>query len=66
MISCHISQQAFIEGVLQKHNLTQISSVKTPYYRLGLKFNRILIDGMDATSKPKETQWYQSILRCLN
>ena len=64
-LSCHISQQAFIKGIPQKHNLQQLFSAKLPYLS-GFKIDRIQMDGMDAASKLKETQRYQSIAGCLN
>ena len=30
-ISCHVSQQAMVEGMLQKFNLQQIKPANTPY-----------------------------------
>lgn len=63
-VSCHISQQAFIEGMLHKFNLTHISPASTPH-RSGLKINRIDQDGATVNSKAF-TQRYQSIMGCLN
>ena len=39
-LACHVSQQAFVEGMLQKFELQHISTVDTPYCS-GLKINRI-------------------------
>jgi hypothetical protein len=49
-IACHISQQAFIEGMLQKFNLQHLSTTNTPF-RSGLKIDRIDRDGKDVSTK---------------
>ena len=49
-LSCHISQQAFVEGLLQKFNLEHITPAKTPY-RSGIKIGRVKHDGKDPSTK---------------
>ena len=64
-IACHISQQAFIEGMLQKFNLQHLSTTNTPY-RSGLKIDRIDRDGKDVSTKQDLLKRYQSIIGGLN
>ena len=49
-VSCHVSQQAMVEGMLQKFNLQQLKPAKTPY-RSGLKIDRIEHDGINPSDK---------------
>lgn len=56
--SCHVSQQAFVEGLLHKLNLNHIVKTNTPY-RLGVKINRIKQDGVNPSNKSKLVNDYQ-------
>ena len=61
-VACHISQQAFVEGMLQKFNLRHIKPSKTPY-RSGLKIDRVEAGGY---TDEKDINRYQSVVGCLN
>ena len=63
-ISCHVSQQAFVEGVLQNLNLSHIKTANSPY-QSGLKIDRIKHDYQPIDS-PEFVQKYQSLVGCLN
>ena len=64
-VSCHISQQAMIEGMLEKHNFPDISGSRSPY-RSGLKIDRIEHDGKDPSTKEKLVRKFQSIMGGIN
>ena len=64
-VSCHISQQAMIEGMLEKHNYAHISGSRSSY-RSGLKIDRIEHDGKDPSTKEKLVRTYQSIMGGIN
>ena len=64
-ISCHISQQAMIDGMLEKHNYSHCTTARSPY-RSGLKIDRIELDGIDPSQKEKLVREYQSIVGGLN
>ena len=51
-VSCHILQQAMIEGMLEKHNVSQWNDARSPY-RSGLKIDRIEHDGKNPSTKEK-------------
>ena len=61
-LSCHVSQQAFVEGMLQNFNMSHIVPADTPY-RSGLKIDRI---EEDPSPEKKFLTRYQSIVGCLN
>ena len=52
MVPFHISQQAMIEGMLEKHNFPDITGARSPY-QSGLKIDRIEHDGKDPSTKEK-------------
>ena len=64
-VSCHSSQQAMIEGMLEKHNFPDIAGSRSPY-RSGLKINRIKHDGKDPSTKEKLMRTFQSIMGGIN
>ena len=64
-VSCHVSQQAFIETVLEKNGMTDCSPAKTPY-RSGLKIDRIEHDNVPIENKSKLIHNFQSIMGCIN
>ena len=64
-VMCHISQQAMVDGMLEKHNLTHIKPSRSPY-RSGLKIDRIEHDNVDPSQKAELVQKYQSIVGGLN
>ena len=64
-VSCHISQQAMIEGMLEKHNFPDISGSRSPH-RLGLKINRIKHNGKDPSTREKLVRTFQSIMGGIN
>lgn len=64
-VSCHISQQAFIEGMLDKFNMKQCKKARSPYCS-GLIIDRIERDNIDPTQKPKLVHDFQLIIGCLN
>ena len=64
-LSCHVSQQAFVEGMLQKFNLQHIATVDTPY-RSGLKIDRIEQAPIDESRREEFSRNYQSMLGCFN
>ena len=64
-VSCHISQQAMIEGMLEKHNYPDIAGSQS-LYRLGLKINRIKHDKKDTSTKEKLVRTFQSIMGGIN
>ena len=45
-VLCHISQQAMLEGILEKHNYSHYKGSRIPY-QSGLKINRIEHDNVD-------------------
>ena len=60
-VSCHISQQAFVDQMLEKHNMRDCHISRSPY-RLGLKIDRIEHDNIPVTDKEQLVQTYQSII----
>ena len=56
--SCHVSQQAFMEGLLHKFNLDHIVTAKRPY-QLESKINQIKRDRVDPFNKTKLVDDYQ-------
>ena len=64
-ISCHISQQAFVEGMLQKLKLQHLKTTETPY-RSGLKIDRIEHTPIDPRVEKDFITRYQSAIGCLN
>ena len=64
-LSCHVSQQAFVEGMIDKHGLNDCTTAKTPF-RSGLKIDRITHDEIKPEDKPKLVQAYQSIMGGIN
>ena len=64
-ISCHISQEAFIDELLDKHNMVDSKLAKTPY-RSGCVIDRIPEDDIPVENKKELVHAYQSILGCLN
>ena len=64
-VSCHISQQAMIEGMLEKHNYADIAGSRSPY-RSGLKIVGIKHDGKDPFTKEKLVRTFQSIMGGIN
>ena len=59
-VSCRISQQAMIEGMLEKHNFPDIIGARSPY-QSGLKIDRIKHDEKDPSTKEKLVRTFQSI-----
>ena len=51
-VSCQISQQATIEGMLEKHNYAHCSGSRSPY-RSGLKIDYIKHDNDPPSQKEK-------------
>ena len=64
-VSCHVSQQAFVEGLLEKHGMTDCTLAKTPF-RSGCKIDRIEDDGIASDDKKDFITKYQSIMGCIN
>ena len=61
-IACRISQQAFIDQILDKNNTTECCTTQTPY-RSGLKIDQIDHNGFSPESKKQQLVTnYQSIL----
>ena len=64
-VSCHVSQQAMIESLLDKFNYEHCKPARTPY-RSGLKIDRIDNDGLDPSNKERLVKEFQSIIGGLN
>lgn len=64
-ILCHISQQVFIEGMLDKFNMDQCKQARTPY-QSGLKIDHIEHDDVEPISKHKLVNDFQSLIGGLN
>ena len=64
-VSCHISQQAMVESMLDKFNLDHCKPSRSPY-RSGMKIDRIEHDGVDPSQKEKFVKDYQSLIGGLN
>ena len=64
-VLCHISQQAFVEQILECFKLEHCKTTRTPY-RSGLKIDRIEPDNKPKSEKEKAIQEYQSIIGCFN
>ena len=60
-VTCHISQQAFIDQMLEKHKLTDCKPSRTPY-RSGLVIDRVNRDEVDPCDKEELVNAYQSIM----
>ena len=60
-VTCHISQQAMIEGMLKKHKFPDIARSRSPY-RFGLKIDKIEHDVKDPSTKEKLVRTFQSIM----
>ena len=58
-LSCHVSQQAFVKGMINKHRLNEYTTAKTPF-QSGLKIDRIAHD------RDKLVKTYQSIMGGIN
>ena len=64
-LSCHIPQQAFVEGMLQKFQLQYLKPTDTPYVS-GYKIDRIKQMPVDPRVEKEFTQKYQSLIGYLN
>ena len=64
-VSCHVSQQAFVEGLLEKHGMTDCTLAKTPF-RSGCKIDRIEDDGIAVNDKKDFITKYKSIMGRIN
>ena len=64
-VSCNISQQAMIEGMLERHQLEHCTTQHSPY-RSGILINRIDHDGVDPLLKQRLVKEYQSLIGGLN
>lgn len=64
-LSVYISQQAHIEGMLKKFDLTECIPTKTPY-RSGYPIDIIPHDGIPAENKKAAIKTFQSILGGIN
>ena len=62
---CHILQQAMVEGMTEKHNLTHCKDPRS-LYRLGLNIDRIKHDNVHPSQKEKLVREYQSIVGSVN
>ena len=54
-----------IEGMFEKHNLSQCNNARSPY-RSGLKIDRMEHDGKDPSTKDKLVREHQSIVGSIN
>ena len=64
-VSRHISQQAFIDGLLEKFNIDQCRKAQSPY-RSGLKIDPIEHNGFDPKKSQKLVHEFQSLIGGLN
>ena len=64
-VSCHVSQQAFIEQMLEQFKLEHYKTART-LYRPGFKIDRTKHDNKTKSKKEPFIQEYQSIIGCLN
>ena len=64
-VPCHISQQAMIEGMLEKHNYPDIAGSRSPY-RSGLKIDQIEYDGKYPSTKTRLVKSFQYIMDEIN
>ena len=60
-LSCHISQQAYVEGLLEKFDMEDCNPAKTPY-RSGLPIDRIPRDDILPDNKKAFVKEYQSLM----
>ena len=51
-LQCHMSQQAFIDGMLKKFNMSECSIIRSPY-RSRYVIYWILQDGISPDNKPE-------------
>ena len=64
-VTCHISQEAFVEQLLERNKLMEFKPSRIPY-RSGYVIDRVPHDGIDPLQKPKLMKAFQSILGGLN
>ena len=60
-LTCHISQQAFVDQMLEKHKLTDCKPSRTPY-RSGLVIDRVKRDDIKPEDKEELVNSFQSIM----
>ena len=64
-VSCHVSQQACIDDMLNRHGMEECTPSRTPY-RSGIRIDRIEHDGIEPSKKAALVTAFQSILGSLN
>ena len=64
-VTCHISQEAFVEQLLERNKLLECKPTRTPY-RSGYVIDRVPHDGIDPLQKPELVKAFQQILGGLN
>ena len=64
-VSCHVSQQAMIKGMLERHNLEHCTTARSPY-QSGICINRIDHNEKDISTKINLIKEYQSLIGGLN
>ena len=64
-VSCHISQQTMIEGMLERHPLEHCTTSQSPYCS-GISIDRVDHDGVDPLLKQRLVKEYQSLIGGLN
>ena len=64
-VTCHISQEAFVEQLLERNKLIECKPSRNPYC-LGYVIDRVPHDGIDPLQKPELVKVFQLILGGLN
>lgn len=64
-VYCHVSQEAFVEALVEKHGMSECKLARTPY-RLGCVVDCIPDDGVPLDKKAPLIKAYQSIIGCIN